>query len=57
MNVQRLSLVLIVALVLMACVPAIIGVSFAAGGMTVGATYEILDDDDDKPPQDAGVDR
>lgn len=55
MNVQRLSLVLIVALVLMACVPAIIGLSFAAGGATVGVTYEILDDD--PKPLDAGADR
>lgn len=37
------------------CVPAIIGVSFALGGATVGVTYEILDDD--PKPQDAGADR
>ena len=55
MNIRRLSLILVVVLVLMACVPAIIGISFAAGGATVGVTYEILGDD--KPPQDAGGER
>lgn len=40
------------ALVLGGCTPAIIGVSFALGGATVGVTYEILDDD--PQPVDAG---
>lgn len=43
-----------VALVAVGCTPAIIGVSFALGGATVGVTYEILDDDPPKV-QDAGT--
>lgn len=44
---------IVLPLVLCGCVPAIIGVSFALGGATVGVTYEILGDDD-RPLVDGG---
>ena len=37
------KLPLLLALLVIGCTPAIIGLSFAAGGMSVGATYEVLD--------------
>lgn len=49
------KVLLILGLLAVGCTPAIIGVSFALGGATVGVTYEILDDDDPPPPRDAGV--
>lgn len=54
---RNLRIRLLVAVIVFGCVgctPAIIGVSFALGGATVGVTYEILDDD---PPRDAGADQ
>lgn len=44
---------LILGLAAVGCTPAIIGISFAAGGATVGVTYEILGKDE---PRDAGAD-
>ena len=50
-TVQRALLIL--GLLAVGCTPAIIGISFAAGGATVGVTYEILGEDE---PRDAGSD-
>lgn len=56
MSNPRIRLVAVAAaLVLGGCTPAIIGVSFALGGATVGVTYEILDDDPPPPAVDAGT--
>ena len=39
------KLPLILVLLALGCTPAIIGLSFAAGGASVGVTYQVLEDD------------
>lgn len=45
MTIRRLIGLLLACVILGSCVPAIIGVSAAAGGLAVGATYEIKSQD------------